>query len=91
MTGHERGQMRAVLGEIKCPVSGSRPDLPASCSLLQQRRVAKAAARDLMEIDKVVSQAHDHAHVEFRICLLPVDDVEIGVWSAASFANAKFF
>ena len=37
VTENERGQMRAVLGEINWLVSGSRPDLAASCSLMQQR------------------------------------------------------
>ena len=47
-TDQEKGQMRAVLGELNWLVTGSRPDLAASCSLLQQR-VVKSKVKDLLE------------------------------------------
>lgn len=49
--------------------------------------VTKAIVHDAIDVNKVVFQAH--AHVELRIFHIPVDDVEIGVWSDASFANAE--
>ena len=88
VTENERGQMRAVLGEINWLVSGSRPDLAASCSLMQQR-VSGDVVGDLTEVNKVVSQVHDYANIEIRILPIPVCELEIGVWSDASFANAE--
>lgn len=88
ITENERGQMRAVLGEINWLISGSRPDLAASCSLLQQR-VSKAGVGDLIEVNKVVSQVHDHSNTEIKILPIPIQNLEIGVWSDASFANAE--
>ena len=48
--------MRAVLGELNWLVSGSRPDLAAFCSLLQQR-VNQACVEDLVEVNKAVAMA----------------------------------
>ena len=36
-TAYEKTEMRGVLGEVQWLVTGSRPDLAAGCSLLQQR------------------------------------------------------
>ena len=88
ITENERGQMRVVLGEINWLVSGSRPDLAASCSLLQQR-VSKAVVGDLIEVNKVISQVHDHSTTEIKILPIPIQNLEIGVWSDVSFANAE--
>ena len=52
----ERRQMRAVLGELNWLVSGSRPDLAAFRSLLQQR-VNQACVKDLVEVNKAVAMA----------------------------------
>ena len=68
--------MRAVLGEINWLVSGSRPDL-AACSLLQQR-VSKAVVGDLIEVNKVVSQVHDHSNTEIKILPIPIQN--LGNW-----------
>ena len=72
-TEQEKGQLRAVLGEINWLVSGSRPDLAAACSLMQQR----------------VTTVRDFAAFEVRILPIPKDEVEIVAGSDASFANAS--
>eukprot|EP00435_Cladocopium_sp_Y103_P075952 s11_g70.t1 len=87
-TDQEKGQMRAVLGELNWLVTGSRPDLAASCSLLQQR-VVKSKVKDLLELNRVVSMARDHAAVEIHIKPIAPKELEICAWSDASFANAE--
>lgn len=86
-TDNEKGQMRAILGELNWLVSGSRPDLAASCSLMQQR-VTKSQVKDLIELNRVVALARDHAAVEIHIQPIKPCDLEICTWSDASFANA---
>jgi hypothetical protein len=87
-TEQEKGQLRAVLGEINWLVSGSRPDLAAACSLMQQR-VTKSCVQDLIDVNKVVSTVCNFAAFEVRILPIPKDEVEIVAWSDASFANAS--
>ena len=50
-TDEEKRQMNAVLGSIKWLVTGSRPDLAAGCSLLQQR-VAKYVVEDMCDVNR---------------------------------------
>lgn len=59
-TEGEKQQMRAVLGAINWLVSGSRPDLAAGCSLLQQR-VTKSCVGDLVDMNRFVKLVHDNA------------------------------
>lgn len=50
--------MRGILGEVQWLVTGSRPDLAAACSLMQQR-VACSTVNDLIEVNKIVAMARD--------------------------------
>ena len=51
--------------------------------------MSKAVVGDLIEVNKVVSQVHDHSNTEIKILPIPIQNLEIGVWSDASFANAE--
>ena len=86
-TDQEKAQMRAVLGEVNWLVSGTRPDLAASCSLMQQRTTS-SVVQDLIEVNRLVAMVRDFSGLEIRIKPVPMEDVEIAVWSDASFANA---
>ena len=86
VTERERSQMRAVLGEVNWLVTGSRPDLAGMCSLLQQK-VANATVEDIIAVNKAVAHVHDFAGMEIRFKPIEIKDVEIAVWSDASFAN----
>lgn len=88
ITDKERTQMRGVLGEMAWLVAGSRPDLSGSCSLMQQRATS-AKVRDLIEINKMTSFAHDFSSKEIWLKPIPIEGLEIAVWSDASFANAS--
>ena len=46
----DKTQMRGVLGEVQWLVTGSRPDLAARCSLMQQQ-IATSTVNDLVEIN----------------------------------------
>ena len=65
--------MRGALGELNWLVSCSLPDLAAHCSLSQQK-VAQARVKDVVDVNKVIAMARDHASVEVVIRPLPVED-----------------
>lgn len=79
--------MRAVLGEVQWLVTGSRPDLAAGCSLLQQR-VNTSKVEDMINVNKMVALARDFSHTELHVKPIPVNEVEFSAWSDASFGNA---
>ena len=87
VTDEEQQQMRAVLGAVNWLVGGSRPDLAAWCSLLQQK-VCKAKVEQLIETNKLVSLARENASVQVRVLPIPVPEVQFVVMSDASWANA---
>ena len=84
---NERTQMRALLGEINWMTVCSRPDLSATCSLLQQK-VNSAQVEHLIECNKLVGLVRDFSHTEIRILPIEPKNVEFTVWSDASWANA---
>ena len=88
ITEEERSQMRGTLGEMNWLVSSSRPDLAASCSLLQQK-ISCACVKDLIEVNKVVAAARDYASMSIVLKPIAPGDVEFVVWSDASWANAS--
>ncbi|CAE7879526.1 GIP, partial [Symbiodinium microadriaticum] len=87
VTEEERTQMRGILGGVNWLVSGSRPDLAAWRSLLQQR-VCDATVGDLVEVNKLVSQVHDNHGAHVWIRHIPCHEVQFAMLSDASWANA---
>ena len=87
-TDEEKSQMRGVLGELNWLVTGSRPDLAAGCSLLQQR-VTKSTVEDMIEVNRLVACAQDFCGLELKVKTIAPQDLEICAWSDASFANAE--
>ncbi|CAE7255667.1 RE1 [Symbiodinium sp. CCMP2592] len=77
-----------VLGGLQWLVTGSRPDLAAWSSLLQQR-VNCAVVNDLIELNKLVSMAHDGREAHIWIKSIPVDQVQFCVLTDAAWANGK--
>ncbi|CAE7214173.1 unnamed protein product [Symbiodinium sp. CCMP2592] len=88
VTEDERQQMRGVLGGMNWLVSGSRPDLAAWSSLMQQR-VNCANVADLIEVNKLVSMAHDGKEAHIWIKSIPADKVQFVMLSDAAWANGK--
>ena len=86
-TEDEKRQMKAVLGAINWLVTGSRPDLAAGCSLLQQR-VAKSVVEDMCDINRLVKSVHDNAHMKIKIKSIKPQDVGFLSVSDAAWANA---
>ena len=87
-TPQEKTQMRGVLGEVQWLVTGSRPDLAAGCSLLQQR-VAQPTVGDMIEVNRLISMARDFSNTEIYVKSIHPDKLEFSAWSDASFANAS--
>ena len=83
----EKKQMRAVLGAINWLVTGSRPDLAAACSLLQQR-VTSSVVSDLLDVNRLVSQVHDLSELTIKIKSIPTENVCFMAISDAAWSNA---
>jgi hypothetical protein len=83
----EKKQMRAVLGAINWLVTGSRPDLAAACSLLQQR-VMSSVVSDMLDVNRLVSQVHDLSELTIKIKSIPTENVCFMAISDAAWANA---
>lgn len=66
--------MRATLGAINWLVTGSGPDLAAACSLLQQQVMSSVVA-DMCDVNRLVSQVHEHADMVITIKHIHVDRV----------------
>ena len=79
--------MRALLGEVNWIAMNSRPDLAASCSLLQQK-TSNAKVEDLIECNRLASLVRDFAHGCVTIHPIPPSELEFAVWSDASWAHA---
>ena len=87
VTEQEKTQMRALLGEVNWIAMNSRPDLAASCSLLQQK-TSNAKVEDQIECNRLVSLVRDFAHGCVTIHPIPPSELEFAVWSDASWAHA---
>ena len=57
------------------------------CVLCCSRKVANATVEDIIAVNKAVAHVHDFAGMEIRFKPIEIKDVEIAVWSDASFAN----
>ena len=88
ITEEERTQMRGALGGLNWLATGSRPDLAAWCSLLQQR-VNSAVVQDLIDVNRVISMAHDNSSAHIWIRSIPVQNVQFTVLTDAAWANGK--
>lgn len=84
----EKKQMRAVLGAVNWLVTGTRPDLAASCSLLQQR-VTQSVVEDLVDTNRLVACVHEHADMKVKIKHIPPKDMCFMAVSDAAWANAS--
>ena len=80
--------MRAVLGAVNWLVTGTRPDLAASCSLLQQR-VTQSVVEDLVDRNRLVACVHARAFMKVKIKHLPPRDICFMAVSDAAWAKSK--
>lgn len=87
-TDEEKKNMRAVLGAVNWLVTGTRPDLAASCSLLQQR-VTQSVVEDLVDTNRLVACVHEHANMKVKIKHIPPKDMCFMAVSDAAWANAS--
>ena len=88
ITESERQQMRGALGGLNWLVSGSRPDLAAWSSLMQQK-VNSACVEDLIEVNRIISMAHDDCQAHIWIKSIPASQVQFVVLTDAAWANGK--
>ena len=87
-TEDEKKQMRAVLGAVNWLVSGTRPDLAASCSLLQQR-VSKSVVSDLVDVNRLVKRVYELADLKVKIKSIKPENLYFLAVSDAAWANAS--
>ena len=84
----ERQNLRALIGSLQYAAINSRPDLCHRLGLLQSA-INKAKVEHLLEANKVLHEAKQHANVSLRIQPISLDDVRFVAFSDASFASEK--
>ena len=88
VTENERQGLRALIGSLQYAAINSRPDLSHRLGLLQSA-INRASVAHVLEANKVLHEAKQHAHVALRIQPIPISDVRFVAFSDASFASEK--
>ena len=85
----ERQGLRALIGSLQYAAINTRPDLSHRLGLLQSA-INRAKVTHLLEANKVLHEAKQHAQVAIRIQPIPIDHVRFVAFSDASFASEKY-
>ena len=89
-TEDEKRQMKAILGAINWLMTGSRPDLVAGCSLLQQS-VAKSVVEDIYDINRLVKNVPNNIPINIKSKGIKPQDIGFLSISDVVWANADKF
>ena len=88
ITDRETTQLRAITGAINWAVTSSRPDLAVGNAVLQQR-TTRATVHDLVEANKLISEARDHSNLTLTVKPLPWDKLALLVPCDASWGTEQ--
>ena len=86
VTTEERQSLRGLVGSIQYAATNTRPDLSAKLSLLQAR-INQAQVKDLVDANKLLSEAKLYKDTKITIKSIPLDDLRFVSFSDASFAT----
>ena len=84
----EKQDLRGIIGSLQYAASNTRPDLSARLSLLQAR-INCATIRDLLEANRLLSDAKKHSDTRVTYDPIPIEDLRFIVYSDASFASRE--
>ena len=88
ITPSELQQLRGLIGSLQYAATNSRPDLSCRLSLLQAR-VTCATVADLLQGNRLLTDAKRHSDVTIKIQALPVNQVRFLSFSGAAFATRE--
>ena len=88
VTETERQGLRALIGSLQYAAINSRPDLSHRLGLLQSA-INRAKVEHILEGNKLLHEAKQHADVAIRIQPIPINDIRFVAFSDASFASEK--
>ena len=88
VTEKEKQDLRGIMGSLQYAATNTRPDLSARLSLLQAR-INCAAIRDLLEANRLLSDAKKHGDTRITYESIPTEDLRFIVYSDASFASRE--
>eukprot|EP00435_Cladocopium_sp_Y103_P072124 s70_g39.t1 len=80
--------LRAVIGSLQYAAVNTRPDICSRLGWLQSQ-INKAKVSTLIEANRTLHEAKQHASVALRIQPIPIPDLRFVAFSDASFASEK--
>ena len=75
-TDEEKNQIKGILGELNWFEIGSRPDLAAGCSFLQQH-ITKSTVENIIEVNRLVVCVHDFSGFKLKVKFIVPQNFEI--------------
>ena len=84
----ERQSLRALIGSLQYAAVNTRPDLGSRLGWLQSR-INQAKVSTLIEANKILHEAKQHADVAIKIQPISLTDLRFVAFSDASFASEK--
>ena len=84
----ERQQLRALIGSLQYAAVNTRPDLCSRLGWLQSR-INTAKVSTLIEANRTLHEAKQHASTAIHIHSIPLQDLRYVAFSDASFASEK--
>ena len=88
VTESERQELRGLIGSLQYAASNTRPDLSSRLSHLQSK-INCAVIKDLLEGNRLLSDAKRHDTVRITYESIPIHDISFLVYSDASFATRE--
>jgi len=83
---NERQSLRGLVGSLQYAATNTRPDISAKLSLLQAK-INSACVKDLLEANKLLTEAKHHKETKITIKSIPLEDIRFVSFSDAAFAN----
>ena len=88
VTESERQELRGLIGSLQYAASNTRPDISSRLSHLQSK-INCAVIKDLLEGNRLLSDAKRHDEIRITYECIPIPDVSFLAYSDASFATRE--
>lgn len=88
VTESERQELRGLIGSLQYAASNTRPDISSRLSHLQSK-INCAVIKDLLEGNRLLSDAKRHDNVKITYESIPIGDISFLAYSDASFATRE--
>ena len=88
VTETERQELRGLIGSLQYAASNTRPDISSRLSHLQSK-INCAVIKDLLDGNRLLSDAKRHDNVRITYESIPIHDISFLAYSDASFATRE--